>query len=149
VTGAGDLTLELKGEMPAPCKRVWRALTDPAELADWWGPNGFTSPSVELDLRVGGSYRIAMQPPEGELFHLSGEFTEVDPPSRLAYTFVWDPPNPDDQETVATLSLTDLGDSTKLVLAQGAFATEERLALHRDGWTDGFGRLRELLSAGI
>jgi uncharacterized protein YndB with AHSA1/START domain len=142
------LRLELRGEMPAPRERVWRALTEPEELAEWWGPNGFTSPSVELDLRVGGGYRIAMQPPEGELFHLSGEFTEVDPPLRLAYTFVWDPPNPDDQETVATLSLEEAGDSTELTLVQGPFATEERFALHRDGWTDGFGRLRELLFAG-
>jgi uncharacterized protein YndB with AHSA1/START domain len=144
---SNDLTLELKGEMPASGDRVWQALTEPGELAKWWGPNGFTSPSVELDLRVGGAYRIAMQPPEGELFHLSGEFTEVDPPSRLAYTFVWDPPNPDDRETTAALSLTDLGESTELSLEQGVFATEERLALHRDGWTDSFGRLRELLSS--
>jgi uncharacterized protein YndB with AHSA1/START domain len=46
-----------------------------------------------------------MQPPEGELFYLSGEFREVDPPARLACTFCWDPPDPDDQQTVVTLSL--------------------------------------------
>lgn len=132
--------------MPAPPESVWKALTDPDELSKWWGPEGFTSPSIEQDLRVGGRYRIGMQPPEGELFHLSGEFRELDPPARLAYTFVWEPPNPDDQETVVALSLADLDDSTELALEQGPFATEERLALHRDGWTQSFKRLKGLFS---
>lgn len=88
-----------------------------------------------------------MQPPDGELFYLSGEFVEVDPPARLAYTFRWEDPDPDDRETVVTLSLRDLGESTELLFAQGAFATEGRRALHDQGWTDGFDRLQELLSA--
>ena len=87
-----------------------------------------------------------MQPPEGEPFHLSGEFTEVEPPSALAYTFVWDPPNPDDQETLATLSLEEAGDSTRLTLVQAPFATEERLALHRDGWTESLEKLAALFA---
>jgi uncharacterized protein YndB with AHSA1/START domain len=124
---------------------VFRALTEPDELAKWWGPTGFTAPSIELDLRVGGGYRIAMQPPEGDLFYLSGEFREVDSPSRLAYTFRWEDPDPDDRETVATLTLRDLGESTELFLAQSPFATEPRRALHRQGWTDSFDKLEELV----
>jgi uncharacterized protein YndB with AHSA1/START domain len=53
-------------------------------LARWCGPKGFSAPSVELDVRAGGSYRIEMQPPEGDAFFLSGEFCEVDPATRLA-----------------------------------------------------------------
>jgi uncharacterized protein YndB with AHSA1/START domain len=105
---SSGLALHLKRVLHAPRSRVFRALTEPNELAKWWGPHGFTSPSIEFDLRVGGSYRIAMQPPEGDLFYLQGEFREVDPPSRLAYTFRWEDPTPDDQETVVTLSLRDL-----------------------------------------
>lgn len=145
-TDAG-LTLELKRVLPAPPTRVFRALTEPGEVARWWGPEGFTSPGMDFDPRVGASYRITMQPPEGEAFHLSGEFLEVDPPKRLAYTFVWDPPDPDDRETVARLSLEDLGDSTEITLHQTGFATEDRVALHRDGWTEGFERLGRLISA--
>lgn len=144
----GGLTLDMKGVLPAPRSAVFKALTEPDELAKWWGPGGFTSPSVKVDLRVGGSYRIAMQPPEGDMFYLSGEFREVDPPTRLAYTFRWEDPDPDDQETVVTLSLRDLGGSTELVLAQGPFATESRRALHEGGWTDGFDRLKQLMSSG-
>jgi uncharacterized protein YndB with AHSA1/START domain len=141
------LALDLKCRLPAPRARVFKALTKPDELAKWWGPHGFTSPNIDFDPRVGGGYRITMQPPDGEVFHLSGEFREVDPPAQLAYTFRWEEPDPDDQETVVTLTLRDLGDATELVLAQGLFATEGRRALHEQGWTDSFERLQELISA--
>ena len=140
------LALHLKCVLHAPRSRVFSALTEPNELAKWWGPHGFTSPSIEIDLRVGGSYRIAMQPPEGDLFYLQGEFRQVDPPARLAYTFRWEEPTPDDQETVVTLSLRDLGDSTELVLTQATFAAERRRALHEEGWTNSFERLHASLS---
>ena len=89
-----------------------------------------------------------MQPPEGDVFHLSGEFVEVGPPSRLSYTFRWEEPTPDDRETVVTLTLRDVnGGSTNVLLDQGVFATEERLALHTQGWTDSLDRLYELLAS--
>jgi uncharacterized protein YndB with AHSA1/START domain len=146
VAADGDLTLELERTVPASREAVWKALTEPDELARWWGPAGFTTPGIELDLRPGGAYRFAMRPPEGEPFHLSGEFTEVEPPSRLTYTFVWEPPNPDDRETLATISLGEAGDSTKVTLVQGSFATHERLALHRDGWSESLEKLAALFS---
>jgi uncharacterized protein YndB with AHSA1/START domain len=56
---AGDrLELRLKRILPAPMAAVYRALSDPGELAKWWGPRGFTAPSVEFDPQVGGSYQI-------------------------------------------------------------------------------------------
>jgi uncharacterized protein YndB with AHSA1/START domain len=116
-------------------------------LAKWWGPKGFTVPSLEFDPRVGGSYRIEMRPPEGVPFHLTGEFREVDPPAALAFTFVWEPPETDDIETTVALSFRDLGESTEVALSQGAFKTEERRALHRDGWGDSFDKLESLISA--
>ena len=136
----------MKRVLPAPRPLVFKACTEPDELAKWWGPRGFTAPSVAVDLAVGGSYRIAMQPPDRDLFYLSGEFRELDPPARLAYTFRWEDPDPDDQETVVTLSLGDLGESTELVVTQRAFATEARLALHEQGWTESLDRLQELIS---
>jgi hypothetical protein len=67
------------------------AFSDPSELAKWWGPEGFTIPSLSFQARVGERYRIEMQPPQGDAFHLTGEFRAVDPPERLAYTFAWEP----------------------------------------------------------
>ena len=145
MTAGEGLVLRLNRILRAPRPAVYRGLTDREELAKWWGPRGFTAPSVEFDPRVGGSYRIAMQPPDGDLFHLSGEFREVDPPARLAYTFRWDPPDPDDRETVVTLSLGDRGEGAEVLLSQGEFATQERLALHEQGWTESFGRLEQAL----
>ena len=115
---------------------VWAACTEPELLAEWWGPKGFTTPDMEIDLRVGGGYRFAMQPLEGGLFYLNGKFREVDPPTRLAYTFRWENTDPDDQETVVTISLRDAGDSTELIVDQGPFATEARRDLHHAGWTE-------------
>jgi uncharacterized protein YndB with AHSA1/START domain len=140
-----ELWLRMTRVLPVARTETYRALTDPEELGKWWGPRDFTAPSVEFDPQVGGGYRIAMQPPDGDVFHLTGEFREVDPPGRLAFTFRWDPPDPDDRETVVTLSLEERDDKTEVRLTQGEFATEERRALHEEGWTDSFDRLRELL----
>jgi uncharacterized protein YndB with AHSA1/START domain len=126
---------------------VFQALAESDQLAQWWGPAGFSSPSVDFDPRAGASYRIKMQPPEGEAFHLRGEFREVEPPRRLAFTFIWEEPDPDDQETLVTLTLEDLGGSTRLIVDQGLFATEGRLELHRNGWSESFERLRDALAA--
>jgi uncharacterized protein YndB with AHSA1/START domain len=141
------LTLRLDRVLPAPRPLVFRACTEPDELAQWWGPHGFTTPEVDLDLRVGGGYRFGMQPPDGELFHLSGEFREIEPPARLVYTFRWEEPDPEDRETLVTMTLQDRGDSTEVALVQSGFATEARRALHVDGWTDCLERLQDLLSS--
>lgn len=142
---SGPLVLELRWTLGTSPQRIFRALTDPAELPTWWGPSGFTTPEIRIDLRVGGGYRFGMQPPDGDLFHLAGEFLEIDAPHRLAYTFRWEDPDPDDLETVVRLSLEADGSRTLVSLRQSPFATEARLALHRDGWTDSLQRLTELL----
>lgn len=145
MTTSDGLHLHMTRILPAPREDVYRAMTDQKEFAKWWGPKGFTSPSVDFEPRVGADYRIAMQPPDGDLFHLSGEFKEVDPPERLAFTFRWEPPDPDDRETLATLILEDRGDETEVQFTQGEFATEERRAIHEGGWNDSFERLEDLL----
>jgi uncharacterized protein YndB with AHSA1/START domain len=139
-------TLELERTLAGPPSEVFAAFVEPEELARWWGPEGFSIPRLEWDPRVGAGYRIEMQPPDGSPFHLSGEFREVGPPSRLAFTFRWEPPDPDDVETLAALSFEPAGDaSTKVALSQGEFTTEERLELHRGGWTESFDKLERIL----
>jgi uncharacterized protein YndB with AHSA1/START domain len=147
VARSDELTLEMKRVLRAVPSVVFEALSDSSELAKWWGPEGFTTPSLKFDPRVGDTYRIEMQPPEGDPFHLTGEFREVEPPARLAFTFVWEEPDPDDLETLVGLSFRDLGESTEVALAQGPFKTEARYSLHRDGWTDCFDKLERLIAA--
>jgi uncharacterized protein YndB with AHSA1/START domain len=133
--------LHLELTVAAPPERVFAACVEPEKLAEWWGPASFTSPDLELDVREGGWYRITMQPPDGEAFHLRGEFLEVVAPRRLRYTFVWEEPDPDDQETVVTLTFERSGENTRLVLDQGPFKTDARYELHRGGWTETLERL--------
>jgi uncharacterized protein YndB with AHSA1/START domain len=138
--------LELTRSVPAPPDRVWELFTGADLLAEWWGPRGFGIPSIAFVPRVGAAYRIEMQPPGGDAFALTGTFREVDAPSRLAFTFEWEPPDPDDQETVAQLEFEATGDSTRVRLSQGPFKTEARRELHRDGWTESFDKLAELVA---
>jgi uncharacterized protein YndB with AHSA1/START domain len=133
--------LDLSTRVSVPPDRAFELLTDPAVIPLWWGPHGFDTPHIDLDLRPGGHYRFTMQPPDAEHFHLSGTFTEVLPGERLGYTFVWEEPDPDDVETLVTLTLHEVDEGTEIRLHQGVFATADRLALHRGGWSDGFERL--------
>jgi uncharacterized protein YndB with AHSA1/START domain len=141
-----ELTLEMKRVLAAARPIVFEAFSAPDELAQWWGPEGFSVPSLDFNPRVGHNYRIEMQPPDGDPFYLSGEFREVDPPARLAYTFVWEEPDPDDVETLVELSFRDLGESTEVAFTQGSFKTEARRELHRNGWTDSFDKVEQYVS---
>ena len=139
------LVLDLTSAVPAPPQRVFAALTEPTEVTKWFGPRGFTMTEIELSLRVGGGYRFTMHPPEGEPFHLSGDFLEIDAPHRLAYTFRYEEPDPDDRETTVRLTLLPVGDGTEVLLRQGEFATTARLELHRAGWMDSLDKLRAVV----
>ncbi len=133
--------LEIERVFPARPPVVFAAFSDANQLVKWFGPQGFTIPSLKFQARAGEAYRIEMQPPDGDPFYLTGQFREVDPPARLAYTFVWEDPDPDDVETLVVVSFGDLSGSTEVALTQGPFKTEARRALHRDGWTDSFDKL--------
>ena len=138
--------LEMNRVLKAAPPTVFAAFSDSSELAKWFGPNGFTIPSLEFQPRVGAGYRIEMQPPEGDSFCLTGEFRQVVSPTRLCYTFVWEDPDPDDIETLVGLSFRDLSGSTKVSFSQGPFKTAGRRALHSGGWTDSFDKLERLIS---
>jgi uncharacterized protein YndB with AHSA1/START domain len=137
--------LHLERVLDHPVDRVFGAFVASEVLEQWWGPRGFTVPRAELDVRVGGRYRLTMQPPEGDVFHLGGEYREVDPPRRLVFTFEWEEPDPDDRETLVTLTFEPVEAATRMVFDQGVFATEERYELHRGGWTDTLDRLEAWL----
>ncbi len=145
---SGGLTLELDRTLPAARSRVFEAFADQEQLASWWGPEGFSIPSLRFEPVVGEAYRIEMRPPEGDAFYLAGEFRAVEPPARLAFTFRWEDPDPDDVETVVELVFHEAGESTELALVQRPFRTEARRALHEGGWTDSLNKLEALLSSG-
>jgi uncharacterized protein YndB with AHSA1/START domain len=139
------LTLELERVIRATRPVVFGAFADPAQLAKWWGPEGFSVPTPDFDPRPGAAYRIEMQPPEGEPFHITGDFRDVEPPKRLAFTFTYEPADPDDVTNLVELSFHERGGSTDVTLTHGPFKTEERRELHRRGWSDTFDKLERLV----
>ena len=64
-------------------EEIFRAFGDPARLAAWWGPRGFTNRFEEFDFRPGGAWRFVMYGPDGAEYRLEKEFVEVAPPERL------------------------------------------------------------------
>ena len=81
--------LVIQRAIKAHPERVFDAFSDPDQLEKWWWPNGFTCPAAEVDLRVGGKYRLAMEwpgsiPAEAQFsHHMGGEYYEIDRPHRL------------------------------------------------------------------
>jgi uncharacterized protein YndB with AHSA1/START domain len=139
------LRLHLEKDLGSPPERIFAAFIEAEQFRQWWGPAGFTVPRLQLDVTEGAEYRITMQPPEGDAFHLGGTFRVVEAPRLLVFTFAWEEPDPDDQETLVTVTLEPTAAGTHLALDQGPFKTESRWELHRDGWTETLERLERFL----
>ena len=107
---------------------------------------GFSAVALGVDAVEGGNYRLAMEPPGGDVFHIRGTFRTVEAPRCLAFTFVYEEPDPDDQETLVTATFEPAEQGTRVVLEQSPFKTAARCALHRDGWTDSLERLEQALT---
>jgi uncharacterized protein YndB with AHSA1/START domain len=84
--GQAPQELRLTRILGAPRSLVFKAWTDPKQVARWWGPRGFTNPVCELDARVGGLIRIDMRGPNGTVYPMKGIFHEIVEPERLVFT---------------------------------------------------------------
>ena len=124
-----------------PRELLWRAWTEDAELAQWLHPFGFAVEGLSFDVRVGGRYRYTMTNDEtGEKFPTGGEYIEVAPYDRLAFT--WDEPDgPVDGAPVITLSFTEQGTSTELVFHLRGIAGKPGDGFVYDGWDEAFTNL--------
>lgn len=80
-----DTEIVLSRVFDAPRELVWRVWTDPAHLARWWGPNGFTTTTHAMDVKPGGSWRYVMHGPDGRDYQNQINFIEVTAPERLVY----------------------------------------------------------------
>src|SRR5436309_13846381 len=107
----------------APPERVYKAWTDPKQLAQWFPPEGLTAPVCQLDVRVGGAMRIDMKGPEGEpfkgrLFPGKGVYREVVPNRRLAFTFTPEMEGQAMPTVLMTVEFEDQAGKTKLTIQQ-------------------------------
>lgn len=140
-------SFQIKRTLAAPREKVFNALTDPEALKRWWMPGeGYSVPSAEVDLRVGGSYRIGMKNPAGKTFHLFGAYQEVKAPERLVYTWQWDGIEEALGETRVTIELHDLSGKTELVVTHELFPTEEDRDNHDKGWSACLTRLEKIMA---
>jgi uncharacterized protein YndB with AHSA1/START domain len=143
------VTLTVRRTLRAPVERVFAAWTRAELLVRWWGPAGVRCASAEVDLRVGGRYRIGNQLPDGRLLWIEGRFEEVEPPRRLVYTWrvVADgaPPDPGNEEQV-TVRFEPRGDATEVSIEHRRIPSAARRDEHEAGWRgclDGLARLLE------
>jgi uncharacterized protein YndB with AHSA1/START domain len=136
--------LHLRRTFQASRERVFRAWTTPEEMKRWKAPGDRTTPVVEVDLRVGGKYRVHMRSPDGSEVRLVGMYREVDPPKKLVYTWVWET-SPEMGETLVTVEFLERGRMTEVVLKHELFPADEVRDLHEHGWSGSFDKLAEIL----
>jgi uncharacterized protein YndB with AHSA1/START domain len=136
----------------APRAVVFRAWTDAAQLAQWWGPQGFTNPVCEFEARIGGKIRIHMRAPDGTIYPMKSEIREITPPERLAFTNIaLDETGNHILEGFTTVTFADEGGKTRLTLHTRARAVVDKAIGHLQGmemgWTMSVDKLEALLTA--
>lgn len=125
--------LRLARHYPVTPEKVWRAWTEPKQIARWFNPSGQHEVILaEADVRVGGAWRITLRGPTGEEHGASGVYREVAPQRKLVFS--WMGACAGDAESVVTLTFAQAGGGTDLVLLHERFADEEARDKHESGW---------------
>ena len=148
--------LVIERAIKAQPERVFDAFTDPNQLKKWWWPNGFTCPAAEVDFRVGGTYRLAMEwpastPAEAQFSHsMGGEYYEIDRPHRLVMS--GRALNDEEGELFVTLievTFEARDGGTALTMRQSYFEpmpSAEAMGGAEQGWSEQFEKLERLLA---
>lgn len=146
--------LVITRRLKAPRSLVWRTFEDPYLLAQWWGPEHFTSEITRLDFRAGGEWHVTMRAPDGAERPVRYQFVEIIAPERIVYR-PYRPPGavrPGAPPTyLATLTFEALGDET-LFTMRAVFESAEGLAFAREGGfaagtNQAYDRLERLLAS--
>ena len=148
--------LVIERTLKAAPERVFAAFTNPDQLKKWWWPNGFVCPAAEVDLRVGGTYRLAMEWPdfisaEAQFSHyMGGEYFEIERPHRLVMS--GRAVNDEQGELFATLievTFEARDGGTALTIHQSYFEPmppADAMAGAEQGWSEQLDKLERLLA---
>ena len=148
--------LVIERTLKATPEQVFDAFTDPNQLTRWWWPSGFTCPAAEVDLRVGGTYRLAMEWPDSfpaaaQFSHyMTGEYYEVERPHRLVMS--GRAVNEEQGELFSTLievTFEARDRDTAVTVRQSYFEPmppTEAMAGAEQGWSEQLDKLERLLS---
>ncbi|MDQ2911960.1 MAG: SRPBCC family protein [Chloroflexota bacterium] len=91
VTLPSDLEILITREFDAPRELVFKAMTDPKLIPQWWGPREYTVTVDKMDVRPGGAWRFVLRKADGTEEGFRGEYREVVAPERVVQTFEWEP----------------------------------------------------------
>jgi uncharacterized protein YndB with AHSA1/START domain len=147
-TSVDTSTLHLTRIFEAPRERVFDAWTRQEQFVQWMCPPGVTLTVCEIDVRVGGAWRVGGRNESGRVFASSGKYVEVKQPERLVFTWAHhkdgDYANPLGHETTVRIELRALGNKTELTLIHGPFV--DGYNEHKKGWEGSFDKLGAFLS---
>lgn len=150
MSATDSAVLRVERTFAAPPEAVFDAWTNPEVLRRWWAPQpSWRTPVAEVDLRVGGAYRLSMEDPEGVTYTVCGEYLEVRRPQRLIYTWCWEDEQgrPGRSSTVAVDFVAN-GGSTTVVLEHSGLDSASARAAHRSGWDSCLESLRRAVFDG-
>ena len=141
--------LRIEREFDAPRESVFRAWTERDQLRRWYHFNDdWQIAEVEVDVRVGGKYRISWKAPDGQMWYELGEYREIAPPERLVKTCRFEFPGLDEDETLLTIEFFERGSRTLVVITQEGYRHAETRDNHQQGWPSFLDQLaRQLESA--
>jgi Uncharacterized conserved protein len=143
---ADKTSLEIKRFINAPRDRVYAAWTDPAQLKQWWGPEGVRTRKFEADARLGGKYRWDLFNQEGEEISVFGEYLELTPGRRIVFTWKWDDDEAWQHRTsLVTVELSNRDGGTELRFKHEQLPSEESRDRHNEGWNSILDRLEKFL----
>lgn len=141
-------SLTLERFYPVAPEKVWRAWTDPQALSRWFGPGGDQPVALaELDVRVGGRFRVLFGGADGKEHEVQGVYQEVVPNRRLVFTWVWPRTTPE-RESRVTIKLRQAGRGTEIVFTHAQLDDEAVRDGHRQGWSESFVKLEQFLTGG-
>src|SRR5712664_3777626 len=151
VAGTAPQALVITRVFDAPRELVFKAWTDPKQVAQWWGPHGFTNSVCELDVRPGGAIRIDMRGPDGTVYPMTGVYNEVVEPERLVFTSAaLDADGNPMFEVLTTVTFAEQSGKTKQILRARVIKSTAEASTYRKGleagWTQSLERLAESLA---
>ena len=146
MTADKDMRVRLSKVIPAPPESVFRAWTEPDQIARWSAPPGARVAESRVALEPGGAWKIGIRDEEGTVHTAFGAYREIDAPNRLVYTWDWEGETSVGETEVTVEFLADDG-STRVVLTHEGFPAGEAAEGHAQGWDACLGLLEALFES--
>lgn len=157
-TAAKEGPLEIVREFDAPAEKLWKAWTDPAEFKKWWGPENFTTPEAQIDLKEGGKYLYCMRSPEAQDFWGTGIYREIQPNKKLVFSdnfadaegnivppSVYGMTGDWADELTVTVNFEETDGKTRMTLRHEGLPEGEMKEMCGTGWNMSFDKLERLV----